>query len=277
MARISLLVLSMLAAAPLCHAFAPSVYNAAHQTVMHASSNANEDIKSRHVEQAVKVAGSSLLALTLAFAPQVNAVVDTTFPSTPLSSSILSSSTATDDADKAALEALEKETKALEKETAALKKKARVERGREAFYDYEAKMAAETEARIEAAERKAELEYENDKAELEDLALLELKKERAAKLASSDAEKRQLEKEAKVLLKKEKELERKERQAARAEKIYLAEETREKEILKLKTEAAKKEDAKFEQVEKQYEEDVELVKEEEAELSLVKDLMRKKK
>jgi phage-related minor tail protein len=276
MARISQLALSMLAAAPLCHAFSPSAYNVNHQTVMRASSNANEDIKSRHIEQAVKVAGSSLLALTLAFAPQVNAVVDTTLPSTPLSSSILTSST-TDDADKAALEALEKETKALEKETAALKKKARVERGREAFYDYEAKMAAETEARIEAAERKAELEYENDKAELEDLALLELKKERAAKLASSDAEKRQLEKEAKVLLKKEKELERKERQAARAEKIYLAEETREKEILKLKTEAAKKEDAKFEQVEKQYEEDMELVKEEEAELSLVKDLMRKKK
>ncbi|KAL7512865.1 hypothetical protein ACHAXN_009978 [Cyclotella atomus] len=277
MARISQLALSMVAAAPLCHAFAPSLHNAAHQTVMRASSNANEDVKPRHIEQVVKMAGSSLLALSLAFAPQVNAAVDTALPPTPLSSSILTSSTATDDADNFALEALEKETKALEKETAALKQKARVERGREAFYDYEAKMAAETEARIEAAERKAELEYENDKAELEDLALLELKKERAAKLATSDKEKRQLEKEARTLLKKEKELERRERQAARAEKIYLAEETREKEILKQKIEAAKKEDDKFEQVEKQYEEDAELVKEEEAELSLVKDLMRKKK
>ena len=223
---------------------------------------------------------SSLLAFSLILSPNINnaaTITDTPYfiPNTQ-TTSILTSSADIDATDKSTLESLEKETKALEKETAALKKKARVERGRDAFYDYEAKMAAETEARIEAAERKAELEYENDKAELEDLALLELKKERAAILASTPAEKRALEKEARLLLRKEKEIARREKMAARAEKKYLAEEVREKEILKAKTDAALREDAKFDKIEKEYEEDAELVKEEEAELSLIKDLIKKK-
>jgi hypothetical protein len=241
--------------------------------VLRASSSDGDDSRRQIIEQVGKVAGSSLLAFTLLLSPTVNAVIDGPQISAPLTSIITSSL----DADQSTLETLEKETKALEKETAELKKKARIERGREAFYDYEAKMAAETEARIEAAERKAEIEYENDKAEVEALALLELKKERDAKLASSPEEKRELEKEARLLLQKEKEIARKEKRAARAEKIYLAEETREKEILRQKADAAKREDAKFEEIEKEYEEDAELVKEEEAELSLIKELMRKKK
>ena len=270
MARVSNLALSLLAAAPLCHGFAPSASNAAHQTVLR-TSNTQDDLNSRQFIQQVGTAAA--LALSLAFAPNANAAPNT-ISYTPLTSSI---ATASSTDDETALLTLQAETKALEKETAALKKKARIERGREAFYDYEAKMAAETEARIEAAERKAELEYENDKAEIEDLALLELKKERAAKLASTPAEKRELEKEAKLLQRKEKEIERKEKRAARQEKIYLAEETREKEILRQKTDAAKKEDAKFEEVESAYEKDVELVKEEEAELSSLKDMLRRKK
>lgn len=277
MTRISQLAISLLAAAPmLCQSFAPLTPNVAHrESVLRASSSDGDDSRRQIIEQVGKVAGSSLLAFTLLLSPTVNAVIDGPQISAPLTStSIITSSL---DADKTTLETLEKETKALEKETAELKKKARIERGREAFYDYEAKMAAETEARIEAAERKAEIEYENDKAEVEALALLELKKERDAKLASSPEEKRELEKEARLLLQKEKEIARKEKRAARAEKIYLAEETREKEILRQKADAAKREDAKFEEIEKEYEEDAELVKEEEAELSLIKELMKKKK
>jgi hypothetical protein len=198
--------------------------------VLRASSSDGDDSRRQIIEQVGKVAGSSLLAFTLLLSPTVNAVIDGPQISAPLTSIITSSL----DADQSTLETLEKETKALEKETAELKKKARIERGREAFYDYEAKMAAETEARIEAAERKAEIEYENDKAEVEALALLELKKERDAKLAGSPEEKRELEKEARLLLQKEKEIARKEKRAARAEKIYLAEETREKEIFEAK-------------------------------------------
>lgn len=272
MARLSTLALSLLVTAPVCQSFAPSTFNVARGTVLRAV-NSDDDRNSRQIIQVGKAAGASLLALTLILSPNVNAVDTTAYIPAPLSSTITTSRSD----DQTTLETLEKETRALEKETAALKKKARVERGREAFYDYEAKMAAETEARIEAAERKAELEYENDKAEIEALALLELKKERDAKLAVTPAEKRELEKEARVLLQKEKEIARKEKKAARQEKIFLAEETREKEILKQKSDAAKKEDAKFDEVEKEYETDVELVKEEEAELSLIKDLMRKKK
>ena len=273
-------ILSTLVTVPLCRSFAPSTKHAAHRakTTLHASTE-NHDRQS--IQQLGKVlTASSLLAFSLILSPNINnaaTITDTPYfiPNTQ-TTSILASSADIDATDKSTLESLEKETKALEKETAALKKKARVERGRDAFYDYEAKMAAETEARIVAAERKAELEYENDKAELEDLALLELKKERAAILASTPAEKRALEKEARLLLRKEKEIARREKMAARAEKKYLAEEVREKEILKAKTDAALREDAKFDKIEKEYEEDAELVKEEEAELSLIKDLIKKK-
>ena len=279
MAPILKVAISALVATPLCQSFAPSTKNAAHRatTTLHASTE-NHDRQS--IQQLCKVLGaSSLLAFSLVLSPNVNNAVpltDTTYiiPSAQTTSILTSDNI--DTSDKSTLEILEKETKALEKETATLKKKARVERGRDAYYDYEAKTAAETEARIEAAERKAELEYENDKAELEDLALLELKKKRAAILASTSAEKRALEKEARLLLRKEKEIARKEKMAARAEKIYLAEEVREKEILKAKRDAALREDAKFDKIEKEYEEDAELVKEEEAELSLIKDLIKKK-
>ncbi|KAL3794398.1 hypothetical protein HJC23_012935 [Cyclotella cryptica] len=278
-----LLLLSLLGASPICQSFAPSAATSkvglAHRGFeLQASAGEHNGSTKLLVEHVGKAAGSALLAFTLAFSPNVNAAIDAanTHSYSPLTSTTTLTSL-DDPVDQSAILALEAETKALEKETQKLKRKARIERGREAYFDYEAKQAAETEARIEAAERKAALEYENDKEEVEALAILELKKERDAKLASTPQERRELEREARALVRKEKEIARKEKQAQRAERIYLAEEAREKEILRQKKEAAEREDAKFLEVEKEYETDAELVKEEEAELSLFKELTRKRK
>ena len=99
---------------------------------------------------------------------------------------------------------------------------------------------------MEAAEHKA-LEYKNDKGD--------------AKLASISQERQELEREAWALLWKEQEIAHKERQAQWAERIYLEEDAQEKKILRQKMEAAKREDANFQEVENEYETDAELVKE----------------
>lgn len=66
--------------------------------------------------------------------------------STSTSSSSLLSSTAL--VDKELLKSLEAETKAAEKEARADRIKARREKNNEKYFEYEAKMAAETEARV---------------------------------------------------------------------------------------------------------------------------------
>lgn len=203
--------------------------------------------------------------------------------------------------DKVMLKSLEQETKAAEKEAKADERKAKVEKSRDAFFEYEAKMAAEQEARIEAAEQKAEEEVIKDKAEEQRLLALEKKAEEDAALAKSKDEKAAKLKEAKKLLAKEKALERKEKAAERAEKIFLAEETQEKKILQAKLDAKRavsiirmhaycveciitssssnslshtQEDEKFERVEKEYKRAAEVAREEEAELRLAKKMYK---
>ena len=98
-----------------------------------------------------------------------------------------------------------------------------------------------------------------------------------AKLASTPQKRWELEREVQALLWKDQEIAHKERQAQRAERIYLEEDVQEKKILRQKMEPAKREDANFQEVEKEYETDVELVKEREEKLSLLKQLTRKRK
>ena len=71
--------------------------------------------------------------------------------------------------DQTILKGLEQETKAAEIEAKLEERKAKVEKSREAYFEYEAKMAAELEARTEAAERKALEEALKDKQEAEAL------------------------------------------------------------------------------------------------------------
>ncbi len=96
------------------------------------------------------------------------------------------------------------------------------------------------------------------------------------KLASTPQERRELKREARALLWKEQEIARKARQAEGAERRDLEEDLQEKKILRQKMEAANREDANFQEVEKEYETDAELVKEEEEELSLLKQSARRK-
>jgi len=77
-------------------------------------------------------------------------------------------------------------------------KKAKIEKSREIFFEYEAKMAEQTEARIEAAEKQAELEAEADKQLVAELESKEKQAEKDAALATSKKEKAAKEKEARV-------------------------------------------------------------------------------
>lgn len=142
------------------------------------------------------------------------------------------------DIDKTMFKGLEKETKSAEKVVREDARKVRVEQSREAFFEYEAKMAAVQEARIEAAEQKAIDEALKDKKEFERLEALEKQVEEEASRAESKQEKAARLKEAKALLKKEKDILRKEKAAERAERVFLAEEIQEQKILKKKFDAA---------------------------------------
>jgi len=77
-------------------------------------------------------------------------------------------------------------------------KKAKIEKSREVFFEYEAKMAEQTEARIEAAEKKAELEAEADKKLVAELDAKEKQAEKEAALATTKKEKAAKEKEVRV-------------------------------------------------------------------------------
>jgi len=272
-------LLPLLVAAPLassftpCSPISPTLRNTQE---LRAAPNADDILK-----DAGKAAGSALLGLTLAFtainAPAVPVANAATFfesSSVTLSRSAPKKEVAEDEV---VIQQLEKETRAIEKEAKIDAKKARIEKSREAYYAYDAKMAQQTEDRIEAEEKRAEAEYEKDKEEAAELMALEKKAERDVELAGSKQEKAAKLKEAKALLAKEKEIERKERKAEKLEKIFRAEEVQEKKILAQKVAAERAEEAKFEKVEKEYESVAELAKEDEVELSLLKDLSQKKK
>ncbi|KAL3807909.1 hypothetical protein ACHAXA_000348 [Cyclostephanos tholiformis] len=218
----------------------------------------NDVVIDEIAERGGKFLGSALVALVLTFSPH--------------------RASAYDDVE------LELETREIEKEAKVDEKKARIEKSREAFFEYEARMAEEQESRIEAAEFRAEAEYNYDKEQAELLASLEKKAEGEMKLATTPQERAAKAREARELLRKKKEIERKERRAERAEKIYLAEEKQEQIILRQKEDAALAEEKKFEAVEKEYETVAELAKEEEVELgyvtyclSLLKQLSSQKK
>lgn len=298
MSSLKILVPLLAATAPLCSSFAPlnpSVSSRASIEQPHVLRAAPCDEENNNLfgdstpntnalDRVGKVAGSAFLALTLSFtafnaAPVPFADTPTTVPSAnaaalPSITIAAKATSGTQAVKDEIIKVLEEETQKEEKLVRVDAKKAKVEASREKFFDYEAKMAEQQEARIEAAEKKAEIEFENDKEEADILKAMEEKAERDEALATTKQEKADLKKEERALLKKEKEIERKEKKAARAERIFLAEEAQEQKIVRQKEDAAIAEEKKFEEVEKEYESVAELAKEEEVELSLLKGLKK---
>ena len=181
--------------------------------------------------------------------------------------------------DQTILKGLEKETKEAEKIAKADERKAKVEKSREAFFEYEAKMAAEQESRIEAFEQKAIDEVIKDKKVLKKLMAEEqaIEKEVASNPSLSAKEKAAKIKLEKKLLKQERDLLKREQAAEKKEQIYLAEEIQEQQILKRKSALVKQEQQRFEAIEKEYERAAEIAREDELELKLAMKLMPKNK
>jgi len=287
----------LVASAPLCSSFAPSnpsiAFSRAQISTLQSAASGETDHQNNHVtileddlhvismERVRKATGSALVALTLSFfaitAPSVNAADSANIvsvsayagPSITIASANKSNNKSPSK-DDATIQYMEQETRLAEKEAKEDAKKARVEKSREAFFDYDAKMAAQQEARIEAAEQKTLQEAKTDKELAQKLRVREQRAEQEAALATTPAEKAMKQKEIKKLLKLEQLAERNEKKAERAERIFLAEEEQEQKILKQKTDAARAEDKKFEAVEKEYKRVAELAKEDELELSLAK-------
>ena len=266
------LPLLVVASTPLCSSFAPS--NPSINTSRRAQISTQKRASSGETKHSTKAhglnenvvimersrvgkatAGSTLVAaLTLSFfaitAPYVptianaadNVIIGSSYypSSITIASSSSSSKTkaaATTDED-ATIQYLEREAKLAEKEAKADAQKAKIEKSRESFFEYDAKMAAQAEARIEAAEQRTLLEAKTDKELAEKLKLRERKAEEEAALASTPKEKAAKQKEARELLRLEKLAEKKEKEAERAERVFLAEEEQERKILKQKTDAA---------------------------------------
>ena len=196
-----------------CSAFIPastslSSHGVAHSRVTnsaptlraaHDDDNVSNNNKSP-LEDFGKMAGSALVALTLSFSaatPFSNN--EFTIPNAnAFSSSSITISAKPSDVDELIVKSLEKETREVEAEAKKDAKKAKIEKSREAFFEYEAKMAEQTEARIEAAEKQAELEAEKDAKLVAELDAKEKEIERKEALATSKKEKAALEKEARV-------------------------------------------------------------------------------
>lgn len=192
-------------AAPYCSAFVPAGTRLASSVpTLRASADDNTSSNMTPLEEVGKVAGSTLVALTLSFSavstpfsneftiPNANAF------STGTASSSITISARTADVDELIVKSLEKETREVEAEAKRDAKKAKIEKSREIFFEYEAKMAEQTEARIEAAEKKAELEAEADKELVAELDAKEKQAEKEAALATTKKEKAAKEKEARV-------------------------------------------------------------------------------
>jgi len=209
--------------------------------------------KTKAAALSVSLAAIMTLATPIIVAPHTANAEGITLPSSSLVSTIsklrgkddvpsilLSNNNNNLNDDEIAIDVLTRETRADEKTAAKDARKARIEKSREAFFDYEARMAEETEDRIEAAEMKAEVEIQIDKKRIQALKEMELKAERDAAVAETPKEKAARLRKVKELERLEKAAERKERKAERAEKIFLAEEKQEKLILQQKEEAALK-------------------------------------
>lgn len=282
------LPLLVVASTPLCSSFAPSNPSIISRTSRVQISTRLQGSASGETEHPIK-AQSLVAALTLSFfaiaapytytpvanaADSVSPIVPSyfTYPSSTIT--IARSSKATTDED-ATIQYLEREAKLAEKEAKADAQKAKVEKSRESFFEYDAKMAKEAEARIEAAEQRTLLEAQTDKELAEKLKRREQKVEEEVARATTPKEKAAKQKEARELLRLEKLAEKKEREAERAERVFLAEEEQERKILKQKTDAALAEEKKFEAVEKEYERVAEIAKEDKLELSLEKRLLQK--
>lgn len=139
------------------------------------------------------------MALMLTFCPNANAVINAAYKHNYNYSSIASTTTLTslnDSIKQTAAPALEVKTKVPKEETQKLHRIALNKRGRDAYFDCKAKQAVKADARIEAAKHNATLEFENNKEEMKVLAILELKKEQEAKLATTLQQRQELKREA---------------------------------------------------------------------------------
>ena len=177
------ILLPLLAAVSLCNSFVPSQPSiSSRSTILQASSN-NEN--NNIFENLPIVIGSTALAVTLSFSsiniPFTNDNTGSIIQSANALPSITLARNQPKSADDEVIKELEEETRKEEQITKADAKKARIEKSREAFFEYDAKMAEEQERRIEAAERKAEIEAEKDKLEVEKDKLLAEKLKREEK------------------------------------------------------------------------------------------------
>jgi len=145
-----------------------------------------------------KVIVSAFLTLTLSFSPSFSNAAITyddplhaiSTPTTTTSSTILLSRGTLLPPDDAVIAELTLQTKEIEREAAKDKKRADVEKSIAAFFNYDARMAEEQEARIEAAEFRAEAEASYDKEQAELLKIEERKAEREFREAQTPQEKR---------------------------------------------------------------------------------------
>jgi len=170
-----------------CNSFVPPQPSiSSRSTTLQASSNNNNNENNNIFENLPTVIGTTALAVTLSFSsiniPFTNdntgSIIQSANAALP---SISLARNQPKSADDEVIKELEEETRKEEKITKADAKKARVEKSREAFFEYDAKMAEEQERRIEAAERKAEIEAEKDKLEVEKDKLLAEKLKREEK------------------------------------------------------------------------------------------------
>jgi hypothetical protein len=168
----------------------------------------NDVVIDEIAERGGKFLGSAFVALVLTFSPQRASAYDDVVPSfpphppppisSPYTSSVVLSRGTVLPPDEEVIKELELETREIEKEAKVDEKKARIEKSREAFFEYEARMAEEQESRIEAAEFRAEAEYNYDKEQAELLASLEKKAEGEMKLATTPQERAAKAREARV-------------------------------------------------------------------------------
>ena len=187
MSSLRILLPLLAVSSPICNSFVPTQPSiSSRSTVLQASSN-DDNGENNIFENLPTVIGSTALAVTLSFSsiniPFTNDNTGSIIQSAnaALPSISLARNQQPKSVDDEVIKELEAETRKEEKLTRADAKKARIEKSREAFFEYDAKMAEEQERRIEAAERKAEIEAEKDKLEVEKDKLLAEKLKREEK------------------------------------------------------------------------------------------------
>ena len=177
------ILLPLLAAVSLCNSFVPQSISSRSTILQASSNNENNNI----FENLPTVIGTTALAVTLSFSSinipfsNDNTIIQSANAALPSISLARNQQQPKVSADDEVIKELELETRKDEELTKADAKKARVEKSREAFFEYDAKMAEEQERRIEAAEKKAEIEAEKDKVEVEKDKLLAEKLKREEK------------------------------------------------------------------------------------------------